>query len=324
MSLAYVEPIGSASFGSYDLLFCTSGSEQRSSFWHRTYKAEGRRKVVWTYSRDTDRRAQNNHSYYSRAGFTEVPEGTLSVRELVRGAVESVVSANLIRIALDISSMTREIMATWIAELSLQSVKHAIELDCFYSVAKYSPPVRTSGLAHSPVPVTPDFAGLWNDPESPLLLILGLGYEPYLATSFCEYLDPSEVVAFIPEGDDPRYLREITKQNHSLIEFLKHRGELFMSYRATEPFELYRNLESVVYGRVEKQRVNIAPYGPKIFALSSFLVAVRHSPRVMIWHINPNHPLPRTPNRVAEGSVMGLKVLFEPGKQEHLKGRQGG
>jgi len=295
----------------YDLIFCTSGSEQRCTHWHEAFNPSGKRKIAWAYSRDTDSRASVNQKYFAKNKFDIINEGILTARQVIRGMLQSFTGATGVTIAIDVSSMTRELMATWISELNSHRFAYEIKVDFVYSRAKFSPPSKSSGLADKPVPVIPEFAGIWNDPEKPLLLILGVGYEPYLATSFCEFLDPSSVVAFIPTGHEQDYTTEISRQNKDLLKLLVNRHELLIKYDVEIPINLYIKLESVVFGRKNHQRINIAPYGLKTFALCSFLVAARYAPQVMVWHLNPSRIVNKMTNRIAAGDVTGITAIFK-------------
>ena len=65
------------------------------------------------------------------------------------------------------------------------------------------------------------------------------------------------------------------------------------------------------YGIMQKRRPIIIPFGPKIFALVSMLVAYMHHPSVAVWRVSSGRGL-HPEDKTSSGVVVGLKTIFKP------------
>lgn len=132
-------------------------------------------------------------------------------------------------------------------------------------------------------------------------------YEPHLALAFHELLDPAKVIAFVPAHHDPKYSAAIEKQNRTFFEYVK--DEECLEYDVFDSFEIFQRVESVVSGFRQNFRVNLAPYGPKNFVLSSILAAAVHYPSVFVWHLNSESLTSPPRDRKSSGRVSWPRVL---------------
>jgi hypothetical protein len=202
-------------------------------------------------------------------------------------------------------------MANWISVLSDGAFEKPLVVDFLYSHAKYSRPPTSAGLAKRPTAITADWSGCFTDHDLPQLLIIGVGYEPNIALSFCEFLDPASIVAFRPSNHDPRYTSAIDKENELFFDYLDRRRERVANYDVFRPFDLYQTLGYMLLTSLDRYRINIAPYGLKLFALASFLAAAAFRSNVLVWHLNPEQRVTKTPNRIASGEISFLRVDVE-------------
>jgi len=82
-----------------------------------------------------------------------------------------------------------------------------------------------------------------------------------------------------------------------------------MNYRVQDPFDCFAKVESLVYGLSQTRNPVLLPFGPKLFSLTSLLVALLY-PGLPVWRVSAErHEQPA--NRKASGLVYGLEVAFK-------------
>ena len=92
------------------------------------------------------------------------------------------------------------------------------------------------------------------------------------------------VWAFRPVAGDDDYDSAVQLANGEWLTDLP--GGCVHDYRVRDPFGCFVELESLVYGLRQMSRVVLVPFGPKIFALCSLLVATIYSD-VGVWRVTP-------------------------------------
>ena len=290
-----------------DILFCSSGSEARCTFIASKVLAR-KRSVAWVYSDDTSPMALSNQSWYLERQFSLFSSTIDNPRAVIRGLLEDAAHHDL-TVYVDISSLTRELMAIWVYEILSVRAFRELVVNFVYSHAKYSEPPPDVGLVEKPTAIIPEFAGCFPNPDAPTMMIMGLGYEPHLSLSFLEFLEPQRVVVFRPTHHDPRYTLAIDRVNKVFMRFVKNSP--LIGYDVFSPFSLFQDIESVISGNIGSLRLHIAPYGLKLFVVSSLLAASLHYPRVMVWHLNGQRSPANFPNRIATGKMSGLSIRLE-------------
>jgi hypothetical protein len=80
-------------------------------------------------------------------------------------------------------------------------------------------------------------------------------------------------------------------------------------YRVDDPLRLFIVLNNLVSGLVRAVRPIIVPFGPKIFAVASLLVALEQYPNVTIWRVSGDQATPPM-NRESDGKVVSFKVVL--------------
>lgn len=255
---------------------------------------------------------KKNEAWFRSRGFAIEPFDELTVREWWQRTVQ-VVAANKdtdlpLKIVIDISSMSRVVMAEILMGLYEQERDFAVEVLFAYSPAKYRPPPATPPLITVSGPVVPELAG-WSDPDLPPVALIGLGYEYDRALGTLENLEPTSAWIFMPTGEDSRYERSMEKANSDLMSILP--SDHVLSYRVDRAFDLFANLESMVYGLLESARPIIVTLGPKIFALVAMLVALVHYNRVSVWRVSGGQAEPPL-DRSAQGKTIWIGALLFP------------
>ena len=247
---------------------------------------------------------EENKRWFIASGFTLVSR--------VEDAVAALMDAGAVRILIDISSMSRPMMAALVRSLAVD-FDTEMRVDFLYSPACYSIPGKGGKLQTSSGPVSPSYAGWTDEPELPLCAFIGLGYEADRALGVLEYLEPSAAWIFVPtSSDEPleqKKYDEAIQNNNSVLKNLIP-DEQYIPYDVSRPFDVFVQLEAMVYGVLGRSRPLIAPFGPKLFALASILVGEIYHPSVTIWRISAGRD-GEPKDLEAMGPVYRLPVTFE-------------
>lgn len=210
------------------------------------------------------------------------------------------------RVAVDISSMTRTRIAAVVQALAELPPHLQLGADFLYAPSAYRDPETPPPAILYRAPVLPFFAGSMAMDD--VAVVLGLGYEQHKAASTIEDFGPVEVVTFVPEGTDERFLAAVMAANHGVLEGpLEPRREL---YPVADPFATFQRVEALCFEMLhspEPRMPVLVPLGPKIFAACCMLVAALHSEDVAVWRVSYRGHEPAAPTEAA-GEVFGLRV----------------
>jgi hypothetical protein len=210
-----------------------------------------------------------------------------------------------------------------VSSLSRVRVAHVVEGLYLHPLAVpvcvdflYTPAARRGDAVPEPEttevlgPVTPFFAGWSRDQNEPVVAVLGVGTEEDRALGAIEYLDPGELWAFLPEGEDEGYDEDLRDRNDWLFEELA--PEWLISYRVDDPFGCFSQMEGLIADDIaHKRRPVIVPLGPKVFALCGLLAALRNHPWSAVWRISPGAYAPPV-DRDSNGKLVGITATFSP------------
>ena len=186
------------------------------------------------------------------------------------------------RIALDISSMNRTMMAEALfAMMRLRSHIDSVEL--MYVPGEFKQPKSEFPEIERIGAVIPELSGFSADPELPIGVVMGLGYEYGLAVGLINRLEPRLTVCFRATGYDVRY-EDACRHANLDFDFGCSNVELG-SYPLIDAASAYRHLENVVFGMTKGFRVVVVPLGPKIFAALAILIAIKNVGTVAIWRV---------------------------------------
>jgi hypothetical protein len=218
-----------------------------------------------------------------------------------------------IRIAVDISSMSRMLMAVLVAT-AVTCARELGEIDIMflYAPARFAPP----GGEHGPVvkfgAVLPEFSGL-SEAGQALATVIGLGYEPDLALASQQGLDPAESWLAVPTGIDSRFNEAVRMANAGVIALSD--PNRIVEFEVLRPFDTFMKVESIVSGLSRSHNVVIVPFGPKIFALVGLLVAVEHDRRIGVWRVTAGR-LGRSQDVEADGRIAAIRAVFRGMRSE--------
>lgn len=298
--------------GRYDVLLATLGYEPRA-----VAVAQALGKIPCAaapgFEHDHEFAYEDNRKWFDAQGFDvrepKAEEYRNWLQEWLHNALEDPAVGRPVRIAIDISSMTRDRIAIALETAVELSATYALEVDFLYAPAEYREPPVEPDFTASIEPVTSFFRGWTRDPSRQSVAVVGLGYEIDKAVGAKEYLELKDLWAYIAHGGDERFAEKVRDNNELLwMEVDDHR---IVRYHLSDPYGVFVQLESQLFGILRRGRALMLPMGPKIFALCSLLAAMHHHPEVGVWRVRQSEtPQPREPN----GELLGLTVSFGAGE----------
>lgn len=235
------------------------------------------------------------------------PVGDLALRLERAGTQRRIAEDAPLRVAVDISSMTRVRIAAIIQAIYELPAERPALVDLLYAPATYrasAPPLVSWVHAN---PVNAHFAGWDPDADKELMTVVGLGYELNAAEWVIDYLTPDHTYMFVPEGRDPRYRADVEQVNAEVLE----KADDVAEYPVEEPYRVMLDLERLVLSRVHERRLMLVPLGPKIFAAVCLVVAQRLHPLVSVWRFSAGTNEQAKPAQAA-GWVCGIRLSTRP------------
>lgn len=286
----------------FDLLVVALGYEDRSAHVALTLGDRAERKVAMAFETNQTLSYGSNALELERLGFEIVPiddDAGAQILDFVEHLHESERS-----IGVDVSSFTRLQLAQ-IVDALVQEPAFSVSIDFLYAPAQSGGWESETGPIIVAEPIHPAFTSWTDDPTRPLAALIGVGVENNLALGVAEYLDVSNVYAFVPAGGDPGFDELNEAANHDFLgtSYVVHRAD----YDLRQPFELFARLESLVYGISPDTRVAIVPLGPKLFALCGLLASAISDRSATVWRFSWNGASDPV-DRKAAGPVSSLRM----------------
>lgn len=189
-----------------------------------------------------------------------------------------------LRVVLDISAMSRLMIATTLLAITQASRAYGIELNTHYTPATFRAPGQTAP-ARVAQPIVPELAGWSNRPDTPLGVIVGLGYEGSAAAGALQVLEPSRTWALYPVGFDPQFLQAVQAANDdlsSIYDIIK------LTYSIADPAGTRALLRRLLSDLRADYRIALIPFGPKIFSWLCMVTAMEQGfEEVAVWRFSP-------------------------------------
>ncbi len=294
-----------------DLFLFAVGYETRST-WLAKHAGLGPKKLVGIAFQGPSIHAfDENVRWCSHANLSPIKWKGADYRKQLMGRIfaaadEARVSrAGPIRLGIDISSMTREMMAEmWAIVLDLP---WPVKCTFFYSCAKFGgvpenfPPITINE------PISALFTAWPIEPQLPIELIIGLGYEKGRAAAAIEFFEAQDVTFFSPVGGPDEYLGQVQGVNRTILG--GRTSYPSVKYDLMNVFDATARLSQLVARTVSSARSVIVPFGPKTFALAAMLTAISFPKRVSVWRLSGGINDP-TPDREPTGAVSAVDVLL--------------
>lgn len=305
-----IEIIGNGSLENrFDLFIGTLGYETRSSHLARHGLVNSERKIALAFPEEDYAAYLSNRDFLIGEKFEIIPKDNGNILKILTASLEnfSKASERDFSILIDISSMSRPMLADIVFNLSSVNSAAGFLVTFVYLPAEFV----KENAEHAPVavtePVTPDYAGWTSTPELPITAVVGLGYEHDLALGTIEYLEPTNVLVFVPRGEDRRYDDAVNQANRNLRDML--RDERVMNYTVDAPARVYAILENLVFGLLQASRPVLIPFGPKIFTLCCLLIARTYAPQITVWRVS-GETFAKPGDRRASGKIVTLQARF--------------
>lgn len=290
----------------YDLFIATVGYERRARYIAEYFEPRAEIKVACGFRDQQVLEYSNNSNWFASQGFDVAHEPDTGYNDWARAVLHRVpVDRSSIRLLVDISSVTRFRIATLLVLLREFSLAR-LTVSFVYSLAAFTPPPDIVQANSHVGPVTPEFAGWWEEPDRALVAVVGLGYEEDKALGAVEHLQAAEVWTFVPISEVEAFSPALTSANRTLLEGVPPNHQL--TYRVQDPFDCFARLESLTFGLTQERNPLLLPFGPKIFSLCALLVSLLN-PSVPVWRVSAEgQEVPV--NREPSGFVYGLEVVF--------------
>lgn len=278
---------------SVDLFVAATGFEERAAFVSRKVRFRATRRIAIGFAEHRDHPTREaNDRYYRDDGFEILElEGAAedSAVHLFQYLLDDVASESPV-IVIDYSSMTRAWYGSFLRCLASYNRFSSIRTIFAYTPARFESPPDSYPPNEFVRPVR-GFAG-FALPEHPSALVLGLGYDPGRALGLYLELDAGIVATFLARPSaDSRYERATCKTNADLLHFVP--SHLQFEYPLLDFVTGYQRLAGLVHSLSQEAGVVLCPLGPKVFALSCFLVAL-DQPSVSVWRVSAGQrELPR-------------------------------
>ena len=301
---------GAAASLSYDAVVGAVGYEQRSQRIPLEFAAAAPQRVGLAFP-DHAELAQPHRAAVAAAGYEivtlEAETLTGWFRTWLLETSERAASSGPLRLAIDVSSLSRKRIASLLTALYTHPVDRDVDVDVLYTPALYHDPLEQPDVMEVHGPVTNWFAG-WSGGQNAVVAFIGIGYEEDRALGVFEYLEPGDAWAFVPEGEDALYDEQLRERNGWVFDELGPNRRV--GYRVDDPSSCLAVMEGLVVDELAQQRRPvIVPLGPKIFAVCALLVALRHAPLPAVWRISPGaYARPQLCD--SNGKLVGISARF--------------
>lgn len=296
-----------------DIFLCALGYEARVIFFAQQKIFEASRSICLKFS---DRHVLNfeaNERFFAKEGFLSwdySKETFLQKWVSYLRSVSDNIDGRALSIVVDISSMSRPMLAQVVFGLC-NAVQSEVDVSFVYCPAEYSRPSKLSLPVIQSGPVIPEYAGWTIRPDLPLTVLVGAGYEYGRALGMIEFLEPAEAWAMFPYGEDRQYDRAVLRSNIDFYRYLARSN--IVHYKVDDPNGTFATLEGLIYALRQNSRPIIVPFGPKIFSLSSLLVAEIYFPFVTVWRVS-GEQVEEPVERRASGKVIVQSISLKQKK----------
>jgi hypothetical protein len=294
----------------YDAFIAAVGFERRSRGVAEFLKPKAKKLLACAFS---DRKVLNydeNMAWYLDNGYAVTDRGDEGFRAWLEDNLTGLSGQDgrPLRLAIDISSLSRFRLAVIVDWLRKRGGENSAIADFLYSVADFSPPAMADAPNVHVGPVLKSFAGWSLNPNQSTVAIVGLGYEENKALGAVEHLQVSQVWLFAPRSSIREYEVELERANGILFESVSRENRI--DYRVEQPFDCFVALESLTDRCLRSSRVVLLPFGPKVFALCSLLVACIHE-NAAVWRVSAGGAEPAV-DRIPSKFFCGLTAEFGP------------
>lgn len=295
----------------FDIAVVAVGYEQRCRWVAEQCSIAATNKIGLTFGFLEEGSFVENASFFQERGFALLNglavDSLQSLEHRLKASLGEVQSGEA-KLLIDISSMSREMIANVALAISRAAGVRPVRITVAYSPSKFLGKTRPAPIRIAR-PIKPELAGWSSRPELPLAVVAGLGCEPGLALGALQFLEPDRAWLYYPVGVDLEYDSDMRSAN-------EHLDEIFdvskFEYDITSPTILRGKVESLLRSVQDDFRIIMLPFGPKMFAWASLSTVVFGEFRGPgVWTFSArDHAL--VVDRAAEGPIIWYSCLVAP------------
>ena len=308
LTLTSIQNGGSTLSTDADIFIAACGYEERARAAAQKFHGKAKKKLAIGFTSQCELEYVANSEWFKSVGFDLIEVGDGAFREVIDQYLLQCASENSVTsVEVDISCFNRFRLAHLVD--ALRSIpKKEVTVTFRYSIAEFTPPMEDTAPAVTVEPVIPQFAGWTTRPDRPPAAIVGLGYEPNKAIGIVDHLEINNATwAYYPLGPIPEYYQRVLESNQSLLNIIQADGRC-QPYDLNDPTQLFHEMNSLVDTLKPHFNAVLIPFGPKLFALVTLLVASLHDD-VGVWRVSSGSletPVSRKPS----GHIVSVSVIF--------------
>ncbi|MBR0565770.1 hypothetical protein J5J83_06540 [Azoarcus sp. L1K30] len=291
-----------------DIFIAACGYEGRAIDASKRFHNQAKRKLAIGFALQQELEYGRNKEWFESAGFEFVEVSDDNFRETINQYLrQSKPEQDTFAVEVDISCFNRFRLAHLVDALrSLPSQE--VKVTFRYSIAEFTPPSEDTAPTVKMEPVIPQIAGWTTRPDRPPAAVVGLGYEPNKAIGVVDHLEINNATwAYYPLGPIPEYYQRVLEANQSLLGIIQADGRC-QPYDLNNPAQLFKEINSIVDMLKPHFNIVLIPFGPKLFALVTLLIACSHDD-VGVWRVSSGSletPVDRKPS----GHIISISVIF--------------
>lgn len=308
LKLTSIRNVESALSENVDVFIAACGYEGRATAASKKYHHTARRKLAIGFASQRELEYDSNKAWFESANFDVIEVGDDKFRdELNEYLSQWSPEDGVWKVEIDISCFNRFRMAHLVDALrTLAAAEVAVTFR--YSIAEFTPPAKDTAPTVTVAPVIPQFAGWTTRPDRPPAAIVGLGYEPNKAIGIVDHLEINNATwAYYPLGPIPEYYQRVLEGNKSLLDIIQADGRC-QPYDLNEPAQLFHEMNSLVDMLKPHFNTVLIPFGPKLFALVTLLVASLNDD-VGVWRVSSGS-FEAPVNRKPSGHIVSVSAIF--------------
>ncbi|MCQ8873187.1 hypothetical protein NP945_15245 [Mesorhizobium sp. LMG17149] len=265
----------------FDTCIVAVGFEQRCRWVVSKHKIRTAKGVGLQFGFLAEGSYDDNQAFFLKKGFELAAGLSSDTPSVISEAIQNSTPSGEIRtIFVDISSMSRQMIANVVLGINLAAAAFPLRVTVAYAPSKFVGPVAQAPIRFAS-PILPDLAGWSSTPEKPLAAIFGLGAEEGLALGALQTLEPDKAWLFTPKGIDTRYDKAMLKANEHIADIFEVNR---FDYDIVRPTATRARIEYLLNSIDGYFRVVSVPFGPKIFSwLSLSTVVFEQRNEVGVW-----------------------------------------
>ncbi|MCC4115350.1 hypothetical protein LLG90_08325 [Aromatoleum toluclasticum] len=291
-----------------DVFIAACGYEGRARTTAQEFHSTAKKKLAIGFGSQHELEYKANSEWFESAGFELIEVDDGAFRETVdQYLLHCASERSVMDIEVDISCFNRFRLAHLVDALRSLPIPE-VKVTFRYSIAEFTPPFEDMAPTVTVEPVIPQFAGWTTRPDRPPAAIVGLGYEPNKAIGIVDHLEINNATwAYYPLGPVPEYYQRVLEANRSLLDIIQADGRC-QPYDLNEPAQLFNGMNSLVDMLKPHFNAVLIPFGPKLFALVTLLVASSHDD-VGVWRVSSGS-LETPVNRKPSGHIVSVSVIL--------------